>query len=201
MTDDLHTFLRSRRSIRHFLAEPVPVDVLQRILTTATYAPSAHNKQPWRFIVLINSESRSRLIAAITDKFRRDMTADGAPEAEIQWRIERTTRRTSEAPVIIVLCHDVAQVNSQRDTASQQAELTMGIQSVALAGLQILLAAEVEDLGGTWICWPLFAPEETRHALDLPPSFEPQGMIFLGHPAEVPDTPERKPLSNIVLYK
>jgi len=136
MTDDLHTFLRSRRSIRHFLAEPVPVDVLQRILTTATYAPSAHNKQPWRFIVLINSESRSRLIAAITDKFRRDMTADGTPETEIQWRIERTTRRTSEAPVIIVLCHDVAQVNPQRDTARQQAELTMGIQSVALAGLQ-----------------------------------------------------------------
>ena len=38
----------------------------------------------------------------------------------------------------------------------------MGTQSVALAGLQLLLAAHAEGLGGTWICWPLFAPDETR---------------------------------------
>ena len=162
MTDDLHTFLRSRRSIRRFRPDPVPEAVLQRILETATYAPSAHNKQPWRFVVLSSAEAKSRLSKSITDKFRHDMAADGTPESEIQARVERTVRRANEAPVIIVLCQDATQANPQPDAIRQQAEMTMDTQSVALAGLQLLLAAHAEGLGGTWICWPLFAPEVSR---------------------------------------
>ena len=76
----------------------------------------------------------------------------------------------------------------------------MGAQSVSLAGLQLLLAAHAEGLGGTWICWPLFAPEEIRHALDLSPDWEPLGMLFIGYPAEQPPTPVRKTLPEIVRY-
>ena len=49
---ELHNFLRSRRSIRRFRPEPIEDAVIERILTTATYAPSAHNRQPWRFCVI-----------------------------------------------------------------------------------------------------------------------------------------------------
>jgi nitroreductase len=77
----------------------------------------------------------------------------------------------------------------------------MGTQSVALAGLQLLLAAHAEGLGGTWICWPLFAPEETRQSLDLPSEWEPQAMIFLGYPAEEPEIPGRNSLESIAVYK
>jgi coenzyme F420-0:L-glutamate ligase/coenzyme F420-1:gamma-L-glutamate ligase len=77
----------------------------------------------------------------------------------------------------------------------------MGTQSVALAGLQLLLAAHAEGLGGTWICWPLFAPEETRRALDLPSEWEPQGMIFLGYPAEQPEIPRRKAIEEVVRFR
>jgi F420 biosynthesis protein FbiB-like protein len=200
MTDDLHAFLRSRRSIRRFRPDPVPAAVLQRVLETATYAPSAHDKQPGRFVVLTDAEAKSRLAKAITDRFRQDMTADRAPEADIADRVERSRRRMDEAPVVVVLCRDVTQVNPQPDTVRQKAEATMGTQSVALAGLQLLLAAHAEGLGGTWICWPLFAPEETRRALDLPSDWEPQGMIFLGYPDEQPETPLRKPLSEVVKF-
>ena len=200
MTDDLHSFLRSRRSIRRFKPDPVPEIVLKRILETATYAPSAHNKQPWRFVVLTSAEAKSRLSKAITDKFRHDMVADGIPKTEIQARVERTIRRTDEAPAMIVLCRDVTQVDPQPDAVRQQAEATMGTQSVALAGLQLLLAAQAEGLGGTWICWPLFAPNETRIALGLASEWEPQGMIFIGYPAEKPEIPERKLLNNISLW-
>jgi len=200
MIHDLHTLLRSRRSVRCFRPDPVPEAVLQRIIETATYAPSAHNKQPWRFVVLTSIAAKSRLSKAITGKFRIDMLADGIPEAEIRDRVERTARRANEAPVIIVLCRDLTQVNPQPDAIRKKAEATMGTQSVALAGLQLLLAAQAEGLGGTWICWPLFAPEATREALELPIEWEPQAMIFLGNPAEQPVTPERKPLQEIVRY-
>jgi F420 biosynthesis protein FbiB-like protein len=200
MTDDLHTFLRSRRSIRSFRPDPVPEAVLQRIIETATYAPSAHNKQPWRFVILTGSAAKSHLSRAITGKFRFDMLADGIAEAEIQARVERTVRRVEEAPVVIVLCRDVTQVDPQPDAIRQEAEATMGIQSVALAGLQLLLAAQVEGLGGTWICWPLFTSQATHEALELPVEWQPQAMIFLGYSAEQPITPERKPLQEIVRY-
>ena len=200
MRNDLHAFLRSRRSIRRFRPDPVPAAVLQRVLETATYAPSAHNKQPWRFVVLTNAEAKSRLAEAITNKFRGAMIADGAAEADIADRVERSRRRMDEAPVVVVLCRDVTQVNPQPDAIRQQAEATMGTQSVALAGLQLLLAAHAEGLGGTWICWPLFTLEETRRALDLSSEWEPQGMIFLGYPDEQPETPVRKPLPEIVKF-
>jgi nitroreductase len=128
------------------------------------------------------------------------MATDGTPETEIQARLEKTVRRIDEAPAIIILCRDVTQANPQPDAVRQQAEATMGTQSVALAGLQLLLAAQAEGLGGTWICWPLFAPEATRHALGLPIDWEPQGMIFLGYSAEQPVTPDRKPLQEIMRY-
>jgi len=200
MTSDLHEFLRTRRSIRCFHPDPVPAALIERILETATYAPSAHDKQPWRFVVVTTAEARFKLAQAVTDKFRLDMTRAGTPQKEIQERIDRTTRRTNEAPVIVILCRDVTRVNPQPDSITQQAEVIMARQSVAAAGLQLLLAAHAEGLGGTWICWPLFAPAEITSALDLSPDWEPQGMVFLGSPGENPATPERTPIQEIVKY-
>ncbi|MDI6768390.1 MAG: nitroreductase family protein [Anaerolineales bacterium] len=201
LTADLHDFLRTRRSIRRFTPDPVPAAVIERILETATYAPSAHNKQPWRFAVVTDLSAKARLAEAICARFRADMTADAAPEEEIANRIARTIRRTTEAPLVIVLCREVTQVRPQPDIVRQQAESTMGMQSVAMAGLQLLLSAHAEGLGGTWICWPLFAPQETRAALDLPAEWEPQGMVFIGYSAEEPPIPGRKPLSEITLFR
>jgi len=198
--EDLHTFLRSRRSIRRFKADPVQTECIQRILETATYAPSAHNLQPWCFVVLTNPAAKLHLAEAITARFRQDMVIEGVPEADIQARIARTIRRSVEAPVIIILCRDTTRVKSQPDAFLQKNEVVMGTQSVALAGLQMLLAAHAEGLGGTWICWPLYTPAETRHALGLAEEWEPQGMLFLGYPAEAPEIPERKSLQEVVKY-
>jgi coenzyme F420-0:L-glutamate ligase / coenzyme F420-1:gamma-L-glutamate ligase len=199
--EDLHSFLRSRRSIRRFRSDPVAREILERILETATYTPSAHNKQPWRFVVLVNSKSRLRLLKAVTKKFRRDMEEDGIDQAVIRGRIESTTRRIHDAPIIIVLCQDTSEVNTQPDKERQQVEQLMGLQSASLAGLVLLLAAQIEGLGGTWICWSLFAQNETRAALDLAPNWNPIGMFFIGYPAEIPEIPQRIPLSKIVVYK
>ena len=197
---DFHDFLRTRRSIRRFKPDPVPAAVIELVLETATYAPSAHNKQPWRFVVITTPEIKTRLAEAITARFRADMSTDGTPAAEVQARVERTIRRTNEAPLVIVVCRDVTQVKPQLDATRQQAEAAMGMQSVAMVGLQLLLAAHAEGLGGTWICWPLFAPEETRAALDLPSEWKPQGMVFIGQPAEQPEVPERKALQDVIRY-
>ena len=187
-----HDFLRSRRSVRRFQPDPIPDSVIERILTTATYAPSAHNLQPWRFVIVKNPDSKSRLGIALTTKIRVDMQADGAPESEIDKRVANSLRRIDEAPVIILLCRDVMAVRV--DTPE---ETIMNIQSTALAGLQLLLAAQAEGLGGNWICWPLYATRETQKALDLPEDWEPQAMIFIGKADDAPKTKELKPIESL----
>jgi coenzyme F420-0:L-glutamate ligase/coenzyme F420-1:gamma-L-glutamate ligase len=193
--NDFQSFLRTRRSIRRFKPDPVPAPVIERILETATYAPSAHNLQPWRFAVVADLSAKDRLGIALTAKMRTDMVAESAPQAEIDSRVERSLRRIHEAPVVILLCRDTTAIRKD-----EPEEVAMAVQSVALAGLQLLLAAHAEGLGSNWICWPLYAQEVARKALELPETWEPQGMIFLGHAKEEPKQKELRSLEEIVLY-
>ena len=194
MSTDLHSFLRTRCSIRRFKADSVPASVIEQILETATYAPSAHNLQPWRFVVVADLSARNQLGQALTNKMRADMTAIGMPQREIDLRAKRSLHRLDKAPVVVLLCRDVTAI--QRD---EQEEITMSIQSVAAAGLQLLLAAHAEGLGGNWICWPLYAQEAARAALDLPDTWEPQAMFFLGYADEEPGEKKLKSLEEIVI--
>ena len=193
--EELHNFLRTRRSIRRFKPDPVPESVIETILTTATFAPSAHNLQPWRFAVVTDPAVKTRLGKAVTTKMRGDMQADGAKETDIEKRVTRSLRRMAEAPVVIALCRDK---NDVRSNTPQ--EVAMGVQSVAAAGLQLLLAAHAEGLGGNWICWPLYAQEATRATLDLPEAWKPQALYFLGYPDETPEPRNRKPLKEIIKW-
>jgi len=201
MSNELHAFLRSRRSIRRFEPSPLPAAVIQRIIETATYAPSAHNNQPWRFAVVTDLSVKARLAEAMAADFRRDLEKEGLPEAEIAARLERSRRRIHEAPLVVILCMDATGMDNYPDPKRQQAEMTMAVQSTALAGLQLLLAAHAEGLGGVWTCGPLFTPETVRAALDLPPEWQPQAMLFIGYPAESPSIPERKPLEQVTLFR
>ncbi|MCA2000381.1 MAG: nitroreductase family protein [Chloroflexi bacterium] len=192
---ELHTFLRTRRSIRRFRPDPAPESVVEEILATATFAPSAHNRQPWRFAVVTESAVKTRLGLAVTGKMRADMQTEGASQTDIEKRVAASLRRMDEAPVVVVLCRDKEDVRV--DTPE---EAMMGAQSVAAAGLQLLLAAHAEGLGGNWVCWALYAQEETRAALSLPESWEPQAFCFLGYPDETPKVKDRKPIKDIIKW-
>jgi coenzyme F420-0:L-glutamate ligase / coenzyme F420-1:gamma-L-glutamate ligase len=196
MHTDLHTFLRSRRSIRSFKDESIPDSVVDRMLLTAIHAPSAHNLQPWRFVKIQDLAVKHKLGAVFTNKMRADLLTSGSEEIEIESRAKRSLIRLTEAPLVILLCRDIASVKGPAPE-----EHTMAIQSVALAGLQLLLAAHAEGLGGSWICWPLFASLETINALSLPESWQPQAMFFIGHPDEAPLRRESIPLEEIVLTR
>ncbi len=197
-TAEIHSFLQTRRSIRRFKADPVPESVIQNILTTATFAPSAHNRQPWRFAVITTQSSKENLANAMAADFERDLRLDGVPLERIQVQINRSKERIVSAPLAILLCLDMSEMDSYPDENRSQAERTMAVQSVAAAGLQLLLAVHAEGLGGVWACWPLFAQETIREVLELPTTWEPQAMFFIGYADELPKTREKKPLGDIV---
>jgi coenzyme F420-0:L-glutamate ligase/coenzyme F420-1:gamma-L-glutamate ligase len=190
--DDLHAFLRTRRSIRRFKPDPVPDTVIERILATATYAPSAHNLQPWRFCVVTDSSVKTRLAQVLTTSMVVDMLSEDASESDIEKRVANSLRRMDEVPVVIVLCRDVTAVREHKHE-----DTVMSIQSVANAATYLLLAAHAEGLGGNWICWPLYAQEETRVALELPETWEPLAMFFVGWADEEPKEKVVKPIQEV----
>jgi F420 biosynthesis protein FbiB-like protein len=197
-TSDLHTFLRTRRSIRRFKTEPVPDSLIQNILSTATYAPSAHNRQPWRFCVVTDNSVKVRLAEAMANDFERDLTNDGVPYEKVQALLNRSKDRITSAPVVILLCLDMSEMDTYPDEKRRYAERMMATQSIAAAGLQLLLAAHAEGLGGVWVCSPLFAAETIQKTLPSPESWEPQAMFFIGYPDDTPKIKEMKDLESLV---
>ena len=200
-TTDLQDFLRTRRSVRRFKPDPVPIAVIQTILTTATYAPSAHHRQPWRFVVVTDIGVKARLADAMAIEFERDLARDQLPVEKIQAQIKRSKERITSAPLAILLCLDMSEMDSYQDEKRNKAEYMMAVQSVAAAGLQLLLAAHAEGLGGVWACWPLFAQATIQRTLNLSEAWEPQGMFFLGHYETAPEVRIRKPLQDIVVFR
>jgi F420 biosynthesis protein FbiB-like protein len=197
---EFHAFLRSRRSVRRFLPQPVPAQVVGNILETAVWAPSAHNRQPWRFVVIAAGEARRRLADDMGEAFRSDLLADRLPAAQVQEQVQRSRHRILEAPVAILVCLDLTALDRYPDERRQRAEHLMAVQSVAMAGQNVLLAAHAEGLGGVWICAPLFATHVVSQALRLPETWQPQGLVLLGYPAVIPPQRLRKPLDEVAVF-
>jgi F420 biosynthesis protein FbiB-like protein len=132
--------------------------------------------------------------------FRRDLIADGIPADEAEARVHRSIQRIREAPVAIILCLDLSDLDAYPDTRRQEAERLMAVQSTALSGGNLLLAAHAEGLGGVWVCAPLFAPETIQRTLELPGKWQPQALLLIGYPARLPNQRQRRPLGEVVRY-
>jgi F420 biosynthesis protein FbiB-like protein len=184
VAERLLDLIKSRRSIRRYLAEPVPQETILRLLEAATWAPSAHNRQPWRFAVLTQPADKVRLAEAMGGRLRADRTADGDDPADIERDVARSYARLTGAPALIVVCLSMADMDHYPDPRRARHEWVMAAQSTAMAAQNLLLLAHAESLAACWVCAPLFVPGLVREKLALPPDWEPQGVITLGYAAE-----------------
>ncbi len=198
--DTVREPMLSRRSVRRYRQQPVPRPLIEQILTAAIWAPSAHNRQPWRFAVIESEEQKVRLARAMGARLRHDLLADGAAEAVIEADVSRSYSRITQAPVLIALCLSMVDMDTYPDERRQQNEYLMAVQSVAMAGQNALLAAHELGLGACWMCAPLFCPDVVRTALDLPDDWQPQALLTLGYPAEE-KIKTRKPLEASVVWR
>ena len=199
-TNKVYDGLFHRRSIRRYRQEIVSRKQLEAVLEAAIWAPSAHNRQPWRFAVVETQVQKEQLAQAMGARLRRDLQADGVSAELIEVDAGRSYSRITSAPVLIVLCLSMADMDVYTDEKRSQNEYIMAVQSVAMAGQNILLAAHDVGLAACWMCAPLFCPDVVKDALDLPDDWQPQALLTLGYPAETREK-TRKSLEVSVIWR
>lgn len=200
LSETLFGVIRRRRSIRRYTGESVGDPVLEQLVEAAMWAPSAHNRQPWRFVIVRTPAVLQGLALAMGEQLAQDLSADGVAEDVIRADVKRSYDRITGAAAGIVLCMTLADMDQYPDARRMEAERLMAAQSVALAGQNLLLMAEATGLGSCWMCAPLFCPDVVRGVLDLESHWEPQALITLGYPAESRDK-ARAVLSTKVLWR
>jgi coenzyme F420-0:L-glutamate ligase/coenzyme F420-1:gamma-L-glutamate ligase len=152
-------------------------------------------------VVLSSPQSRQSLANAMSVDFRRDLQSDGLPAEQVEAQVERSRQRIIEAPLAILLCLDTGVGDEYPDSHRQYSETMMGVQGVAMAGENLLLAAHAFGLGGVWVCAPLFAQETVRQALNLAQDWQPQGLVLLGYPARIPELRPRRSVDEVAIFQ
>mgnify|MGYP001772637335 CR=1 FL=1 len=174
---DCEEVIASRRSVRD-LSGDVPEDAIRRILSAGARAPSPHNTQPWRFVVL-GPSSKSRLATFLHDRYLMRFGRD--PDALA--KAGRMRERVSKAPLAILLCLDRGRI---RAGGNYSIEWTMATQSLAAAAENMWLAALSVGLDAAWFAAPLALAEDIRRELGLEGVLEPQILMLFGRRAAEP---------------
>jgi coenzyme F420-0:L-glutamate ligase / coenzyme F420-1:gamma-L-glutamate ligase len=195
-----HRLMRERRSIRRYRPDAVGRDVLDRLFLSAASAPSAHNRQPWRYLVIEDAAAKQALARAMGERLAADRGRDGDAADVIARDVARSHARITGAPVVILVCLTLEEADVYPDAARSEAEHLMAVQSTAMATQNLLLAAHAEGLAACWMCAPLFCPDVVRASLDVPAQWQPQGLLTLGVAAEPGRDRPRKPLHAFVKY-
>jgi F420 biosynthesis protein FbiB-like protein len=189
---DVLDVIKQRRSVRKYLPKEVPSKIVAEVLVAAGWAPSAHNAQPWRFIVLEDASVKRMLADAMADAWAADLAKDDLT-VEADKRKERV-ERFANAPVLILACVTMDGLRKFPDKERQMCERDLAMQSFGAATQNLLLAAHAKGLGACWFSAPSFCKETVRKVLKIADDVEPQALIALGYPAEKPQVPLKKSL-------
>jgi coenzyme F420-0:L-glutamate ligase/coenzyme F420-1:gamma-L-glutamate ligase len=194
--------IRGRRSVRQYLSKEAPEELVDRVLEAGRWAPSPHGRQPWRFAVITKEETKERLAEAMGEEWRTNLEMDGQSTEVVEKRLESSRRRLLDAPVLVLLCLYLEELDVYPDADRQQSETTMAVQSLGAAAQNMLLAAYDLGLDSSWMCAPLFCPKKAVEALGLDPSLIPHALLTLGYAeGDPPKRRGRKPLEELIVYR
>ena len=181
--DVLYQVISARRDVRNYRPEPIPDEVIWRILEAAHQAPSVGFMQPWNFVLIRDEALRKQVHANYVQVNRR---AAEAYEADTNLRYRSLKLQgILDSPLNILVTCDRA-----RGGPSVLGRVTMpetDLYSTCLAIENLWLAARVEGLGVGWMS--IAEPESLRAIFALPDAVTPVAYLTLGWPVEMPDEP------------
>ena len=178
-----------RRSVRRFADQPVAPELIDDAVAEALTAPAPHHTRPARFVWLSDPALRRRLLDALNEAWRADLTGDGAAPEAIERRVSKG-QILYDAPEVVIPFMVPDGAHSYPDAHRTAAEHTMFTVAVGAAVQGLLVALAVRGVGSCWIGSTIFAPDVVRSVLDLPADWEPLGAVAIGYPDEPPQPRE-----------
>jgi coenzyme F420-0:L-glutamate ligase/coenzyme F420-1:gamma-L-glutamate ligase len=191
--------ITGRRSVRAFRPEPVPRTIIEEAILAAGWAPSPHGAQPWRFVVIESASERLALAEAMAADWQRQLELDGQPADVVAIRLQKGKSRLVDAPVLVLVCLYLEDLDVYPDAGRQEAEEIMAIQSLGSAVQNLLLTVYASGYDAGWMCAPLFCPDIVREALGLGEELHPHALIPVGLAARDPMRKPRLPLDALVV--
>jgi len=212
---DLIETLRTTGAIREFTDQPVPDEVVARVLDTARFAPSGANAQAWHVVLVKDPDTRTRLRELYLPGWRdylamgaaglrpwapgNDVGAEtaavaSAPDAVLAAANQGFAAHFDKVPVLLVLFADLkalAAVDRDLDRYS-----FAGGASVYPFAWNILLAARAEGLGGVLTTMLILEEESVKGLLGAPDEWALAAAIALGHPVRQPRRLRRAPVGS-----
>ncbi|GAC1326207.1 MAG: nitroreductase family protein [Chloroflexota bacterium] len=198
---DLARVIYGRRSIRGFRADPVPADLVRELVEASAWAPSPHNVQPWRFLVMTEPDDKESLARAMAEQLAVDLRADGMDDAAVSRQTGRSQDRISNAPVVILCSLARDGLAAFPDARRNSLEWQMAVQSVGAVLQTLFLLAHDSGLGTCWMAAPMYCPDVVRDTLGLSAALEPQALVLMGWPAVPGKLRERRPVDEVVTFK
>ncbi len=192
-TTDLYEAMSTLRAVRRLRTDPIPDEVLQRVLQAASWAPTGGNMQPWRVIVVRSPERKTALAEIYRPEwytytgFSRRRAEKAGMAGEALAAMERTLAagdyladHLAEAPVILMFIADPAMMaitDKNLDRISM-----VGGGSVYTAVQNTMLACRAEGLGCTLTTLHCLREPEIKAALDIPENWATLAMVPIGYP-------------------
>ncbi len=168
--------VRKRRSIRRYRPDPVPPGLIETCIEAARYAPTACDRQSWRFIIT-EGEIKDRIASE----------ALGGVVIPNKW--------AGTAPVIVVIAMDLDMIVHKLGGKVKGIEYHMI--DAGIAGEHFVLQATELGLGTCWIGW--FNKRAVKKILDIPAGWDVAAMIAVGFPDQEPSKKDRKKVEEIAL--
>jgi nitroreductase len=165
--------IATRRTIRKFTSQDIPMEILGVILDAGRYAPSAGNLQNWKFVIVKNKDNRVKVAEA------------GMQQMWI-----------AEAPVILVVCAEIEKV---RQYYGIRGERLYAIQNCAAAIQNMLLTAHALGLSSAWV--GAFDETMLRRAVNIPEDIRPQAILPIGYPDEIVPAPTHYMIENVCFFE
>jgi nitroreductase len=197
---DFRHVIETTGTCRFYRPDPVPDEVLARVLDAARYAPTGGNRQGVRFVVVRDPAKRRQLrdlyIPIWEQYVARATVKPGAPRPRLIENAEHMARHLDEVPVLIVVCAQLADLLATDRHLDRLSIVGGG--SVYPAVQNLLLAARAEGLGAALTTLLCSVEPQVKELLGIPDGIATGAVIPLGYPAKgFPKKLARRPLEEI----
>ena len=192
--------INERRSIRKYRDKPVEKQLIADIIDAGRAAPSAKNRQPWKYIVFAGKAKEEMLGKMAEGLSREENISASLPESKAGLPDARNTLRIiREAPVIILVLNTNGTSPFIPLSADDRITEICDTLSIGASIQNILLKAQECGLGTLWIANTCFAYKELTEYLDTESQLV--GAIAVGYPDESPVQRPRRPLDEIMEFR